>query len=86
MKVCVLYASSTKDSGRIKAIAKALAEGVSTQGHQVDVIDMNLDMGKKVSFYEYLIFGTEATTFWGGKIPPSVSQFLKTAEIGRAHV
>ncbi len=79
MKVCVLYASSTKDSGRIKAIAKALAEGVSTQGHQVDVIDMNLDMGKKVSFYEYLIFGTEATTFWGGKIPPSVSQFLKTA-------
>ncbi|MDY0288395.1 MAG: hypothetical protein RBR15_06185 [Sphaerochaeta sp.] len=79
MKVCVLYASATKESGRIKAIAKALAEGVSSLGHQVDVIDMNLDMGKKVSFYDYLIFGTEATTFWGGKISPAVSQFLRSA-------
>ncbi len=79
MKVCVLYASSSKESGPIKAIAKALAEGVSAQGHQVDLFDMNLDMGKKVSFYDYLIFGTEATTFWGGKIPASVAQFLRTA-------
>ncbi len=79
MKVCVLYASATKESGRIKAIAKALAEGVSSLGHQVDVVDMNLDMGKKVSFYDYLIFGTEATTFWGGKISPTLSQFLRSA-------
>lgn len=79
MKVCVLYASASKESQKIKAISKALAEGISSQGHQVDVIDMTLDMGKKVSFYDYLIFGTEATTLWGGKIPPSVSQFLRTA-------
>lgn len=79
MKVCVLYASASKESQKIKAIAKALAEGVSSLGHQVDVIDMNLDMGKKVSFYDYLILGTEATSFWGGKIPSSVSQFLRSA-------
>ncbi|MGB4406721.1 MAG: hypothetical protein WBI82_07675 [Sphaerochaeta sp.] len=79
MKVCVLYVSASKETQKIKAIAKAIAEGVSSQGHQVDIIDMNLDMGKKVSFYDYLIFGTEATTFWGGKIPPAVSQFLRTA-------
>ncbi|HKL60613.1 MAG TPA: hypothetical protein VJ863_12005 [Sphaerochaeta sp.] len=79
MKVCVLYASASKESQKIKAISKALAEGISSQGHQVDVIDMTLDMGKKVSFYDYLIFGTEATTLWGGKIPPSVTQFLRTA-------
>lgn len=79
MKVCVLYASATKESQKIKSIAKALAEGVSSQGHQVDIIDMNLDMGKKVSYYDYLILGTEATTFWGGKLPSAVSQFLRTA-------
>ena len=79
MKVCVLYASASKESQKIKAISKTLAEGISSQGHQVDIIDMNLDMGKKVSFYDYLIFGTEATTLWGGKIPVSVSQFLRTA-------
>jgi len=79
MKVCVLYASASRESEKIKAIAKSLAEGVSSQGHQVDIIDMNLDMGKKVSFYDYLIFGTEANTFWGGKIPTTVSQFLRAA-------
>ncbi|MBI9094835.1 MAG: hypothetical protein JEY71_08145 [Sphaerochaeta sp.] len=79
MKVCVLYVSASKENQKIKAIAKAIAEGVSSQGHQVDIIDMNLDMGKKVSFYNYLIFGTEATTFWGGKISPAVSQFLRAA-------
>ena len=79
MKVCILFASATKETQRIKSIANALSEGVASQGHQVDVIDMNLDMGKKVSFYDYLIFGTEATSFWGGKISTTVSQFLKTA-------
>ncbi len=79
MKVCVLYAAASKDGQKIQAIAKAIAEGVSSQGHQVDIIDMNLDMGKKVSFYDYLIFGTEATTFWGGKLPSTLSQFLRTA-------
>jgi len=79
MKVCVLYASASKEGQKIKSIAKALAEGVSSQGHQVDVIDMNLDMGKKVSYYDYLILGTEATTFWGGKLPSAVTQFLRAA-------
>lgn len=79
MKVCVLYASASKESQKIKSIANAFAEGISSQGHQVDVIDMTLDMGKKVSFYDYLILGTEATSFWGGKIPSSVSQFLRAA-------
>ncbi len=79
MKVCVLYASASKESQKIKAISKAIAEGISSQGHQVDIIDMKLDMGKKVSFYNYLIFGTEASTFWGGKLPSTVAQFLTTA-------
>ncbi len=79
MKVCVLYASASKENQKIKSISKALAEGVSSQGHQVDIIDMNLDMGKKISFYNYLIFGTEATTLWGGKLPSAVSQFLRAA-------
>ncbi|MDT4761529.1 hypothetical protein [Sphaerochaeta sp. PS] len=79
MKVCVLYASSSKDNDRIKLIAKALAEGISSQGHMVDLLDMSLEQGKKVSFYDYLVIGTEATTFFGGKIPSAVSNFLKSS-------
>lgn len=45
----------------------------------VDVLDMSLETGKIVSYYDYLIVGTEATTFFGGKIPNQVSSFLKSA-------
>ncbi|MGE4453531.1 MAG: flavodoxin family protein [Sphaerochaeta sp.] len=79
MKVCVLYAPASKGNEKMKAIAKAVAEGVSSQGHMVDVFDMSLETGKIVSFYDYLIIGTETLTFFGGKIPATVSGFLKTA-------
>lgn len=79
MRVCILYAPASKGNEKMKAIAKALSEGISAQGHIVDVLDMTLEGGKIVSYYDYLIIGTESPTFFGGKIPSSVSGFLKNA-------
>lgn len=79
MKVCVLYAPATKENKNIKEIANALSEGIASQGHQVDVFDMSLENGKIVSYYDYLVVGTETNTFFGGKIPPAVASFLKGA-------
>jgi len=79
MRVCVLYAPVAKNNEKMKAIANALSEGISGQGHLVDVFDMTLEAGKIVSFYDYLIIGTESPTFFGVKIPASVSGFLKSA-------
>ncbi len=79
MKVCVLYAPASKASEKMKAIAKALAEGISSQGHMVDILDMSLEGGKIVSYYDYLVIGTESATFFGGKIPSSLAIFLKSA-------
>ncbi len=52
-----------------EAIANALSESISAQGHMVDVFDMSLEAGKIVSFYDYLIIGTETLTFLVGKYP-----------------
>ncbi|MBG0766242.1 flavodoxin family protein [Sphaerochaeta halotolerans] len=79
MKVCILYAPASKGNEKMKAIANALSESISAQGHMVDVFDMSLEAGKIVSFYDYLIIGTETLTFFGGKIPQTVSGFLKSA-------
>jgi menaquinone-dependent protoporphyrinogen IX oxidase len=76
MRVCVLYGESGKET-ICKDIASGLAEGIGTQGHNVDIIDMRLEPGKIVSFYEYVVVGTASTTFWGGKIPEHVTTFLK---------
>ncbi|NLZ76528.1 MAG: flavodoxin family protein [Spirochaetales bacterium] len=79
MNVGILYGSRQKNDDRMKSIAQALSEGIQSQGHRVDLIDMNLEAGKIVSFYDYLVVGTNNTTFFGGKIPEVVSTFLKGA-------
>lgn len=79
MRVCVLYAAASRESGKLKAFADAIARGVESQGNQVDVVDMALENGKKVSFYDYLIVGTESINFFGGKIPSTIRDFFKNA-------
>lgn len=75
MKVgIVVYYDSSKN--RILEIAKGLAEGIAGNGHNVDIIDAVLESEKKVSFYEYLIVGTEAITAFGGKIPEKLKIYL----------
>jgi menaquinone-dependent protoporphyrinogen IX oxidase len=76
MRVCVLYSDAGNDT-TCKELASSLAEGISTQGHIVDTIDMCHDAGKIISFYEYFAIGTSSTSFWGGKIPDHVTSFLK---------
>lgn len=80
MNVGILYGSSQKNDGKMKAIAQGLSEGIQSQGHRVDLIDMNLEVGKIVSFYDYLVIGTNNTTFFGGKIPEVVPTFSKGRE------
>lgn len=79
MRVLVLYAPHTKASEKMKAIARALAEGIGQQGHTVDVLDASLDAGKVISYYDYIVIGSEATTTFGGKIPSSLATFLRSA-------
>ncbi|MFA5699596.1 MAG: hypothetical protein WC954_07700 [Sphaerochaeta sp.] len=79
MNVGIIYGSRQKNDAKMKSIAQGLSEGIQSQGHNVDLIDMNLEGGKIVSYYDYLVIGTNNTTFFGGKIPEVVRTFLKTA-------
>ena len=76
MRVCVLYCDTGNDA-TCKDLASSLAEGIGTQGHIVDTIDMRHDAGKIVSFYEYFAIGTSSPSFWGGRIPDQITSFLK---------
>ncbi len=75
MRVCV--AIFYQDNGKkLVDIAKGLVKGIEANGHQVELIDGVKDKGKKISFYDYIALGTNAVSTMGGKIPPSVSEFL----------
>ncbi len=77
MRVCILYAAAGSESKSLRSIATALSEGISAQGHDVELFDMRLEGQKIVSYYDYIVVGTEAVGLWGGKIPPLVHAFLK---------
>ena len=71
--IVVLYESSKR---KVLEIAKGLAEGVSQNGHNAEIIDAVLESEKKLTFYDYLIFGTESSTLFSGKIPRNVQSYL----------
>ena len=80
MRVCILYAGVNRESQGLKTISEALGRGIESQGNTVDIFNMQLDQGKSVSFYDYVIIGTESTGFFGGKIPVGpIREFFKTA-------
>jgi len=77
MRVAVIFFSAGKRSQLIE-VSKGLVRGIETQGHQVDLIDGAKDIGKKLTAYQYIIFGTESMGFFG-KISNNISRFLSQA-------
>ena len=79
MRVCVLYCGRQANDRILAELASKLAEGIQTNGHMVDVMDMNLEMGKIISFYDYVAVITTSVSFFSKNIPENVTKFLKTA-------
>ncbi|MGP1419540.1 MAG: flavodoxin family protein [Sphaerochaetaceae bacterium] len=79
MRVCLLYGGTDKESHGLKVLADALARGIAQQEGNpvVEVFNMHHERGRKVSCFDFIIMGTEASTLFGGRIPPIVADFLK---------
>jgi len=80
MRVAVVFVPHSRRD-KLLEISKALAKGIEAQGHSVDVIDGSRDVNSKLTIYEYLAVGTEIVSTFGGKIPDSVAQYLKSSGI-----
>jgi hypothetical protein len=78
MRVAVVFIAQ-KNREKLMNISRAIARGIEAQGHQVDVLDGSRDVNTKLTIYQYLAFGTEAISMFGGKIPEQVAKFLSSA-------
>ncbi len=78
MQVCVLYAAKSRDGGKLADIAKAMAKGIESQGHRVDVINM-YEEGVRLTVYDYVVIGSEPVSFFSAKVPAVISKFLENA-------
>lgn len=79
MRVCVLYCGRQANDRILKELAGKLSDGIASNGHTVEIFDMNLEMGKIISFYDYVVVITTATSYFSKNIPENVMKFLKTA-------
>ena len=78
MRVAIVYFSNKKRK-KLSVLAGALADGIRSQGHQVDVIDGDLDVNSKLTVYNYVAVGIEAMNSLGGKIPARTAFFLSNS-------
>ena len=78
MRIAVVFFEG-KNRKRLLALAQALAKGIETQGHRVDVIDGARDVNSKLTIYGYVAVGGESITTFTGKIPEVVARYLKNA-------
>jgi menaquinone-dependent protoporphyrinogen IX oxidase len=76
MRIAVVYFTPRSNSPVI-AMAKAIASGIESQGHQVDIIDGFTDQTRKLIMYQYIIIGTEQIGFFG-KIHDKIGHYLSS--------
>ena len=55
---------------------KALAKGMESMGHRVDIMDAWTEDGFRLPGYEYIAVCAEAISFWGGKMPGALPKIL----------
>lgn len=78
MRVAVVFFTG-KRREKIVEICKALIRGIEAQGHRADIVDGDHDVSTKLTIYQYVVVGTEATSTFRAKIPEKVGTFLSGA-------
>lgn len=82
MRIAIVYFSDKKRR-KLAGLSVALAEGLRSQGHEVDVIDGDLDINSKLTVYNYIAVGVESLNLFGGKIPGRASLYLSNSGLIR---
>jgi hypothetical protein len=77
MRIALITASAKPNAAA--DWAKALAKGMEAMGHRVDLLDARTDDGVRLPGYEYIAVLAESVSFFGGKMPDSLSKMLATA-------
>ena len=53
MRVCILYGGDSAGNSNLRKLADGMSKGISSSGqHIVELIDMNLEQGRRVSSFD----------------------------------
>lgn len=78
MRIALVFARAGSSSP-LPSFAASIAKGMEAMGHRVDVLDAVDTEGTRLPGYEYVVVLSETASFFGGKIPTSVTKLLASA-------
>ncbi|MDR2966286.1 MAG: hypothetical protein LBU88_11005 [Treponema sp.] len=74
MRIAIVSAPAAKKQP--PDYVKALAKGMESMGHRVDIIDAWTEDGMKLPAYEYIAVAAEPVSFFSGKINGKIPRLL----------
>ncbi len=77
MQICIINCGRSRESRKLDDVSKALSRGLEGQGHSVRILNAYVDTDQRLSYYDYIIVGTESIGFLSAKVPEVLPKFLK---------
>ena len=74
MRIAIVSAPASRNAP--SDYAQALAKGMASMGHRVDIVDAWREDGMKLPGYEYVAVASEPVSILSGKLPPVISKIL----------
>ncbi|MDR2375068.1 MAG: hypothetical protein LBD96_01365 [Treponema sp.] len=74
MRIAIV--SVPRERGGIPPYVSALAKGMESMGHRVDVVDAWIEDGMRLPGYEYIVVVAQSTGYFSGKLPDALSKVL----------
>jgi hypothetical protein len=74
MRIAVISAPAQRRA--VPDYVSALAKGMESMGHRVDIIDAWTEDGFRLPGYEYIAVTAESASFFGGKMPEALPKLL----------
>jgi hypothetical protein len=76
MRIAIISAPAQRRA--IPDYVKALAKGMESMGHRVDVIDAWTEDGFRLPGYEYIVAVAESLSLFGGKMPEVLPKIISS--------
>jgi hypothetical protein len=79
MRIALISASAGRTG--VADYVSALAKGMTSMGHRVDILDAWTDDGYRLPGYEYIAVCAEEVSLFGGKMPEALPRILAAAHV-----
>lgn len=77
MNIAIVYGGKTSSSAKLEKICKSLARGLEEQSHMVRILNAYVDTDQRLSYYDFIIVGSEPKGFVSAKIPEQIRKYLR---------